>query len=111
MGSVAMVWRLSIGGTVKELHMDKRKALLLVGTHLVVGSMCWITGYFCAHRAIFKQCKGELMVEENETRTPNLYLRFTTEKDLHAIRKSKYVVCKIIKTNAPERKRHETGKA
>ena len=111
MGSAAMVWKLSIGGTIKELHMDKRKVLLLVGAHIIVGSMCWITGYFCAHRAIFKKCKGELVVEENETRTPNLYLHFATENDLRVIHKSKYMVCKIIKTNACKGTRHETGKA
>lgn len=78
---------------------------------MVVGSICWIVGYFCARRAIFKQCKGELVVEETEIGTPNLYLHFATANDLNTTCKSKYVVCKIIKTNTGKGKRHETGKA
>ncbi len=95
--------------------MINKNALLLTSAFAAVGTAGSLFGYFYARHQILKESKGELVVEENGTPTPNLYLRFLTAEDLNAVRTADCVVCRVIKTDMKpitfEGKPHEINKA
>lgn len=93
------------------------KPVIFLQTAIVslTGGLCMAAGYLYAQHRINKHSKGELVVEENGTSTPNLYLRLATPTDLNNVRTAKYVVCKVIKIDSNHAmlkgKPHEGGEA
>lgn len=79
--------------------MINKKTLLLTSAFAVVGAACSLLGYFYARHKILNESKGELVVEENGTNTPNLYLRFVKADDLLAVRAADCIVCKVVKAD------------
>ncbi len=80
--------------------MISKNTLLLTSAFAAIGTACSLFGYFYARHQILKESKGELVVEENGTDSPNLYLRFVKADDLLAVRNADCVVCKVIKADA-----------
>lgn len=79
--------------------MINKTALLLTAGFAATGGLCSALGYLYARHKILKQSRGELVVEENGTDVPNLYLRFVKAEDLNAVRSAECVVCKVIKAD------------
>lgn len=77
----------------------KTKIFLGIAAYAITGGLCAVAGYFSAKNKILNQSKGELVVEENGTDVPNLYLRFVKAEDLNAVRSADCVVCKVIKAD------------
>ncbi len=77
----------------------KQRSFILTAAFAITGGLCAAFGYLYANHKILKQSAGELVVEENGTDTPNLYLRFVNAKDLNMVRTSECVVCKVVKAD------------
>lgn len=91
------------------------KIILGITSYAITGALCAIVGYLSARNKILSQSNGELVVEENGSDIPNLYLRFPKAEDLNAIRSADCVVCKVIKADTGPKifkgVKHEIGKA
>lgn len=79
--------------------MISKTTLLLTSAFTAVGAICSLFGYFYARHEILNASKGELVVEENGTDAPNLYLRFVKEDDFLSVKNSDCVICKVVKAN------------